>query len=379
MTTDIVTECGASNMKALSEFAKEIYEHLRSANVAWRAVAACLSQADEQYKFGSEEFRQLLKQVGFSKATASKLIEIDRNHNLQRHPELLNLTNAWTVLYEITTLSDWQFAQFIECLSETRTEKNLLDNRNRVLTASFVKSFKTIGEKTTNHFRTLVSIGVDVDALRACRFDGSDFAEMKGILRQLSDIPYIKLVQSSAIEDQEARFLSDYEKEHDRVLREMLREKRDEYEKLPNSEWRSWHFAKSMGNGSVRKKPTTWAGLSWEEIVSMWNSYKYEPTTEHEARSNDRFYGPNGVCDLFGVERITSQMVDARIRDNIAKKQTKVVERLNERPKFPTPETFWEGITTPEEDERTAQESLDLMKKLMPKSHRARDLSKFNF
>lgn len=60
MTTNIVTECGATNKKALSVFVKEIYEHLRSASVAWRSVAACLSQADEQYGFSSTDFGRLL-------------------------------------------------------------------------------------------------------------------------------------------------------------------------------------------------------------------------------------------------------------------------------------------------------------------------------
>jgi hypothetical protein len=283
------------------------------------------------------------------------------------------------VLYEITTLNDDQFGALLYALQTTRTEKNLLDNQNRVLTVSFVKSFKGSSKKAANHFRTLVSIVVDVDALRTCRFDGSDFAEMKGILRQLSDIPYIKLEETSAIEDSEARFLRDYEKEHDRVLRQILREKRDEYENCPHSEWRGWQLAKSLGKSSTRQKPTTWAGMSWEEVISMWDSYKYAPTTEHEARSNDPFYGPNQVCDLFGVECITPEMVDTRVRNNLAKRQVKMVERLNDRPKFPTSDKFWEGITTPEEDQRFAKESMDFIKKITSRSRQVRDMSKFNF
>ena len=193
MTTNIVTECGASNKKALSVFVKEIYEHLRSASVAWRSVAACLSQADEQYGFSSTDFGRLLKQVGFSKATASKLIEIDRNQNLKKHPELLNLTGAWTVLYEITTLNDAQFKDLVESLTSYRKEKNLIDSHSRVLTASYVKRFKERPNKQPNNYRTLVSVMVDVDALRTQKFSGAELNEVKGILRDLKDIPYLKL------------------------------------------------------------------------------------------------------------------------------------------------------------------------------------------
>lgn len=360
MNTNIVTECGATNKKALSDFVKEIYDHLRSASVAWRAVAACLSQADEQYGFSSPDFGRLLKQVGFSKATASKLIEIDRNQNLKKYPELLNLTGAWTVLYEITTLNNAQFNDFVESLTVQRKEKNLVDFHSRVLTAAYVKRFKSVPTKQPNNYRTLVSITVDVDALRTREFSGAELNEVKGILRSLKDIPYLRLQETTAVSDAHQRFLDAYNVEHTRALRTLLRQKVEEFEATVSVEWKNYRRAKENGTRKFVKKPNKWAGLLWEEVSGIWWSTPYikDDTT------NDPYWGPNEICRQFGLEPITSEEVERLINRGLDRRYGTPLKRLKARPKHPTPDTFFEDYTSKEEEQQEFQEALKQMKRM---------------
>jgi len=373
MTTNIVTECGATNKKALSVFVKEIYEHLRSASVAWRSVAACLSQADEQYGFSSTDFGRLLKQVGFSKATASKLIEIDRNQNLKKHPELLNLTGAWTVLYEITTLNDAQFKDLVESLTSYRKEKNLIDSHSRVLTASYVKRFKERPNKKPNNYRTLVSVMVDVDALRTQKFSGAELNEVKGILRDLKNIPYLKLEATTIVADSDQRFLEAFNVEHTRALRTLLREKVKEYETTVSREWKNYRLARQNKMPKLVKKPTKWAGMLWEEVEGTW----WETPTIRDETTNDPYWGPNQVCGQFGLEPITPQQVQQLVDEGLDRRYGAPMKRLKERPKYPTSETFFEDYTSKEDEERCSQESLEDMKRLTNRFGRRFDMEKF--
>src|SRR5258708_23008178 len=111
MTTTIDT---THNLKKVEEFVEVIREHMKGSTNNVRQIASAFAEAKEMYGQGSDRFTQLCKETKFSVSKACKLASIASDERLKAHEEELSAVHSWTVLYEITTLTDAQFNELLK-------------------------------------------------------------------------------------------------------------------------------------------------------------------------------------------------------------------------------------------------------------------------
>jgi hypothetical protein len=97
---------------AINKYVSEINAQLASISVArpWLTVSKSLLEA--QRNLTPTEFRSLIKTLKFSKSRVSKLLTIASNQRLETFRDKLERVDAYTTLYEITTLEDADFQNF---------------------------------------------------------------------------------------------------------------------------------------------------------------------------------------------------------------------------------------------------------------------------
>ncbi len=104
----------------IDKYVSKINAQLASINVArpWLIVSKSLLEA--QLNLEPTDFRSLTKTLKFSKSRVSKLLTIAKSKRLDTFSDKLERVDAYTTLYEITTLGDDDFAKFeAEFLSST--------------------------------------------------------------------------------------------------------------------------------------------------------------------------------------------------------------------------------------------------------------------
>jgi hypothetical protein len=196
-----------ANMTSTNEFALRIKTLLSASTAAWRQIATVLSDAEEQFGYDDKKFSNLLKAVAFSKATATKMIKIARDKRIAANAEIFDTCLAWTVLYEITTLDDDQFAALLNVLEMSDYERR--EKGNKVLTVSTVKKIKDADkEKVIDPYRPAFSIRIDVEALRTKEFNGTEYEVLMDHLRAIAnEVPFVRVDAATLIEKEEDRYV----------------------------------------------------------------------------------------------------------------------------------------------------------------------------
>ncbi|EDP66881.1 hypothetical protein BAL199_17508 [alpha proteobacterium BAL199] len=166
-----------SNHRNPSEFVELINAELASAIQSWRRIANHLLSATEQYGTDSDSYKMILKAANFSKSKACKLVAIARDTRLARQPTLFDTVQAWTTLYEVTTLTDEQFDKLISAAPE-----------NGSVTPAFVSAIKK-GEiqKAPDAYKVAFNIRIDDAALKSESFTGEHYAKLVSLLKQIQD------------------------------------------------------------------------------------------------------------------------------------------------------------------------------------------------
>lgn len=211
---------------AVTEYADRIKMQLAASTTAWRAVADILAAASEEFGMNSDLMRSLLKQTKFSISKASKLISIANSARLNDNANLFTSVDAWTVLYSVTQLSEQEFTQLIENINE-----------GDVITAATVSAARIKDDQEPDPYKTVFSIQIDVNALKATLFSDAEYLELIEAMQLIQDtMDYVRVLRTPKYENEAARFQADVEREMSKLTRKVFAEAKKAYKRGENSE-----------------------------------------------------------------------------------------------------------------------------------------------
>lgn len=315
------------NTTSTNEFALRIKTLLSASNAAWREIANVLSNAEKQFGFEDKRFRELLKEVAFSKATASKLIQIARDKRIAVNGEAFDTCSAWTVLYEVTTLDDTQFSALLKVLEISDHERTV--RGNKVLTVATVKKIKNVGkEKATDPYRPAFSIRIDVEALRTKEFNGNEYEVLMNHLRAIAnEVPFVRVDAATLIEKEEDRYVAALNSEYNKLISKHFNDAISSY-KAHSVEWK--RYRNKRKNNLKSSAPNIGPYSNWSEAKT---SFDADPA---------EFYAQIG-CDAPSADQLMKQ-----VNLNLAKRYSEMMARVRSRPQFPTAnaEIFDSGFGT---------------------------------
>lgn len=194
---------------ALITYVDSIKKHLTNATVAWRQIADILSAAADEFGLESNKMKSLRKQTSISKSKMSKLISIAKSKRLHDHWTIFELTNAWTVLYEVTKLTDDEFATLLDEISE-----------GEVVTQKMVNAARTKIIKEPDPYKTVFSIQIDLNAIKAEMFSGDDYEKLAAAIEVIQNtLKYVRVVETEEYNSVHARFFSEVKREFEKLAR----------------------------------------------------------------------------------------------------------------------------------------------------------------
>lgn len=160
------------NTTNIAQFTAKIHDLLKASSSSWLAIADELSEADN--RLNKDENADLLEALKFSYSTGRKLIKVARSDRIKRHKAQLKLIDSWSVLHEVTKLTDIEFEQF--------RQKHLIAQAPAVFSRSDVQAFK-VNTKADKPEETplLVKIKLKVDTI-------SSEAELDSLLKDVKAI-----------------------------------------------------------------------------------------------------------------------------------------------------------------------------------------------
>jgi hypothetical protein len=192
------------NQKTLEEFVAVIRENVEASIRNWHKIAAAFAEAKEMFGASSDSFKALCKATKFSLSKASKLASIASSERLKEHEAELSAVHSWTVLYEITTLTDEQF----ERLLKKANEKTFFTDAAPFISIEMVMSVKR-SKTEKSHLCTYATIKIDFQALQAQLITGDHLATLEEHLRQIeTSLPYIQIVRTEVDHTVEGLFVN---------------------------------------------------------------------------------------------------------------------------------------------------------------------------
>lgn len=210
-----------SNETAVAAYVESIKKHMTAATFAWRQIAEILAAAADEFGFESDKMKSLRKQTGFSKSKASKLITIATSKRLRDHYATFKTTNAWTVLYEVTKLTDDEFATLLENVSD-----------GEIITQKIVNDARTKIVAEPDPYKTVFSIQIDVNAIKSMMFSGDDYQELLDAIEMIQNtMNHVRVVETNQFENDAARFSAEVQREFDKAVRKEFAAAKKSYEK----------------------------------------------------------------------------------------------------------------------------------------------------
>lgn len=314
------------NTTSTNEFAVRIKTLLSEATAAWRKIAIVLADAEDQFGYTSDRFKALLKEVAFSKATASKLIQIARDKRIEANASLFDTCNAWTVLYEITTLDAEQFDRLVETIECADLSFEDGEKGKKVLTVATVRGIKKDQTKSDpNPYRPAFTISIDVDALRTKEFDFENYEELMQHVRAIAnEIAFVKIDKTHIYEKQNDFYLRKMQSEYDAVKYNYFKKVLKDYQNN-SAEWKAYR-SKKKGKVKNLKRPPL--GV-YSDFADAKANYLEDPDAFFISMGAD-IPNPNDVA------REASNLLE--------RKNRRFLDRLRSRPEMPTSEEVFDAL-----------------------------------
>ena len=200
-----------ANETPVAYYAVKIKAEMKTATGAWRAVAELFAAAANEFSTDSDKFKSLMKATNFSRSKVYKLIATATDERLKMYEDKLQSVIAWTVMYEITTLTNDEFQKFIASVDS-----------DTVITIKEVNAARVKETLPPDPYKTVFSIQIDVNAIKAQLFSGKDLQELVAALETIQNtMNYVRVKKTSLIENDAARFADEFEREYDKLVRKL--------------------------------------------------------------------------------------------------------------------------------------------------------------
>jgi hypothetical protein len=248
----------ASNETTVSTYVAQIKKYIGDATHSWRQIADIFASAADEFSFTSDKMKSLMKQTGFSKSKTSKLISISKSKRLRDHFNTFRATEAWTVLYEVTKLTDHEFKKLIGRL-----------DGDEIVTQSQVNSAKTKIVTEVDPYKTVFSIQIDINAIKGGKFSGSEYSQLRDLIEEIQNrLNYVRIVESSELDNDAAQFAVELEREFDRVVRKEFSDAKKEHRSRAKDTTQFGQYTKADVNDLMRSK-------NFEEAFSAIDSDRF--------------------------------------------------------------------------------------------------------
>ena len=201
-----------SNAAQVNYYADKIKSEMKTATGAWRAVAQLFAAASNEFGTDSDKFKSLLIATNFSRSKVAKLIAVANDERLKIYEDTLQSVSAWTVMYDITTLSDDEFQKFIASVDS-----------DTVITTKEVNAARVKETVIADPYKTVFSIQVDENAIKAQMFSGDEYQELLDAIETIkSTMNYVRVQQTNLFENDVARFAAELDREYNKQVRKSL-------------------------------------------------------------------------------------------------------------------------------------------------------------
>ena len=209
--TEMKSTQDISNEAAVAYYADKIKSEVKTATGAWRNVAELFAAASNEFGTDSDKFKALVKATNFSRSKVIKLIAIANDERLKAHEAKFQRLDAWTVMYEITTLTEDEFQKLVSAItSET------------VITIKEVNAARVKEPVTVDPYKTVFSIQIDVNAIKAQMFSGTEYQELVDAIETIQNtMNYVRVQETNVFENDAARFHAELYREYNKQVRKV--------------------------------------------------------------------------------------------------------------------------------------------------------------
>jgi ribosomal protein L3 len=203
-----------ANEASVNYYADKIKSEMKTATCAWRAVAQLFASASNEFGTDSDKFKALLIATNFSRSKVAKLIAVANNERLKIYEDTLQSVSAWTVMYDITTLSGDEFQKFIASVDS-----------DTVITTKEVNAARVKETVIADPYKTVFSIQIDENAIKAQLFSGDDYQELLDAIETIQNtMNYVRVQQTNLFENDVARFAAELDREYKKQVRKVWSE-----------------------------------------------------------------------------------------------------------------------------------------------------------
>jgi ribosomal protein L3 len=203
-----------ANEASVNYYADKIKSEMKTATCAWRAVAQLFASASNEFGTDSDKFKALLIATNFSRSKVAKLIAVANNERLKIYEDTLQSVSAWTVMYDITTLSGDEFQKFIASVDS-----------DTVITTKEVNAARVKETVIADPYKTVFSIQIDENAIKAQLFSGDEYQELLDAIETIQNtMNYVRVQQTNLFENDVARFAAELDREYKKQVRKVWSE-----------------------------------------------------------------------------------------------------------------------------------------------------------
>ena len=218
-TIQIQSAQDITNTANVSYYVDKIKNEMTVATGAWRNVAELFAAASNEFGNDSDKFKALVKATNFSRSKVAKLIAIANDQRLKTHEEIVQCVDAWTVMYEMTTLTNDEFQEFI---SSVKGET--------VITKKEVNAARVKETVKVDPYKTVFSIQIDVNAIQALLFSGTDYQELIDAIETIQNtMNYVRVQQTNLFENDAACFAAELDREYNKQVRKIWNDEKKKF------------------------------------------------------------------------------------------------------------------------------------------------------
>jgi len=197
------------NRTNAADVVTKIKAELKKQTKSWKMIATQLGIIVNEYGSGSDTFKSVLKSTGFAKSTALKLASIANSKVLD--DKLFEKVHAWSVLYEINTMTEQQIDQLKHELMNPPAYRP-----SRIPTVSQCKRIK-YGVKPSDPYSAVFKIRIDAAAIETGKFTSDEYEEIVAAVTLLQNIAFVRVDETQSYETKAERYLASLRVEIDAI------------------------------------------------------------------------------------------------------------------------------------------------------------------
>jgi hypothetical protein len=203
----------------IDQYVIDIKSELGTSTSAWKRIAEIFAAAQEQFGRKSKAMSELAKKTEFSTSKIDKLVAIAKSKRLKSESNFFSEVTTWTVLYEVTTLTDDQYQILLSKLTAGET-----------LSLRLITSIRKPKDETPNPFQQFATIQLDMNAVRAGLIDQDEYETLVQAIQMIADrVPYVKVTVNDLIEKNDEKRTTELEREITKVTHKAFMVERDKF------------------------------------------------------------------------------------------------------------------------------------------------------